>query len=461
MAKLKHPKRALSTNPLKSSTPLGAALAYLGIERAIPLFHGSQGCTAFAMVHLVRHFKEAVPLQTTAMNEVSTILGGADQIEEAIENLRAKSAPRFIGIASTALTETRGEDVVGELKEIVARRRDFDDTAIVYASTPDFDGALQDGWAKAVEAIIDALVPSVTERDPDLRQVTLLAGSHLTPAEIEELVRLIRAFGLTPIVLPDISSSLDGHVSDDWRGTSLGGTTIEDIARCARSGFTLAVGESMRGAAKLLEDKAMVPYRVFQSVTGLKPVDAFVRTLMGLSGQQDAPPSVKRDRSRLIDAALDAHFHTGGLKVAIGADPDLLFALSTTLASMGAEIVTAVTTSQHTPLIDRMPCDEVILGDLGDFERSARENGARMLITHSHGRHAAHRLHLPLVRAGFPIFDRIGAQDINRVGYRGTRAFLYEIANTVQAEHHRASPEDFGAAPIPEEFEHVPHAATC
>ena len=398
MAKLKHPKRALSTNPLKSSTPLGAALAYLGIERAIPLFHGSQGCTAFAMVHLVRHFKEAVPLQTTAMNEVSTILGGADQIEEAIENLRAKSAPRFIGIASTALTETRGEDVVGELKEIVARRRDFDDTAIVYASTPDFDGALQDGWAKAVEAIIDALVPSVTERDPDLRQVTLLAGSHLTPAEIEELVRLIRAFGLTPIVLPDISSSLDGHVSDDWRGTSLGGTTIEDIARCARSGFTLAVGESMRGAAKLLEDKAMVPYRVFQSVTGLKPVDAFVRTLMGLSGQQDAPPSVKRDRSRLIDAALDAHFHTGGLKVAIGADPDLLFALSTTLASMGAEIVTAVTTSQHTPLIDRMPCDEVILGDLGDFERSARENGARMLITHSHGRHAAHRRSVPLLQ---------------------------------------------------------------
>jgi nitrogenase molybdenum-iron protein NifN len=123
MAKLVHPRRALSTNPLKSSAPLGAALAYLGIEGAIPLFHGSQGCTAFAMVHLVRHFKEAVPLQTTAMNEVSTILGGADQIEEAIENLRKKSAPKFIGIASTALTETRGEDVPGELREIICFSR--------------------------------------------------------------------------------------------------------------------------------------------------------------------------------------------------------------------------------------------------------------------------------------------------------------------------------------------------
>ena len=306
MAKLTHPKRALSTNPLKSSAPLGAALAYLGIEKSVPLFHGSQGCTAFAMVHLVRHFKEAVPLQTTAMNEVSTILGGADQIEEAIENLRKKSVPKFIGIASTALTETRGEDVPGELKLILKRRADFADTKVVYASTPDFDGGLQDGWAKAVEAIVTALVPETTERDVQMRQVNLLCGSHLTPADIEELARMVRSFGLTPIVVPDISTSLDGHVNDDWSGTSLGGTPLDEIAAAGRSAFTLAIGEQMRGAAKIIENRAMVPYRVFQSVTGLKPVDAFVRTLMELSGREDPPAGIKRDRSRLIDAALDA-----------------------------------------------------------------------------------------------------------------------------------------------------------
>jgi len=461
MARLTHPKRALSTNPLKSSAPLGAALAYLGIEKSIPLFHGSQGCTAFAMVHLVRHFKEAVPLQTTAMNEVSTILGGSDQIEEAIENLRRKSAPRFIGIASTALTETRGEDVPGELADILSRRSDFADTKVVYASTPDFDGAMQDGWAKAVEAIIETLVPEVDPvwRDPILRQVNLLCGSHLTPADIEELVRLIRSFGLTPIVLPDISTSLDGHVSEDWQGTSLGGTALADIAAMSRSGFTLAVGESMRKAAQLLEERTYVPHGVFPSVTGLTSVDAFVRTLMSLSGQQDPPAPIKRDRARLLDAALDAHFHTGGLKVAIGADPDLLFSLSGALTSMGAEIVTSVTTSQDSPLIEHLPIPEVILGDLGDFERSAGEAGAQILLTHSHGRHAAHALHRPLLRVGFPIFDQLGAQDICRVGYRGTRAFLYEIANTVLAQHHRSRPEDFGAAPIPEEFDHVSHTA--
>lgn len=460
MAKPVHPKRAVSTNPLKVSAPLGAALAYLGIESAVPLFHGSQGCTAFAMVHLVRHFKEAVPLQTTAMNEVSTILGGAEQIEEAVENIRKKSNPKFIGIASTALTETRGEDVPGELKEILARRTDFAGTKVVYASTPDFDGALEDGFAKAVTAVVEALVPEVDPvwRDPDMRQVNLLAGSHLTVADVEELARLVRAFGLSPIVLPDITSSLDGHVSDDWRGTSLGGTAIADIESMGRSAFTLAIGESMRPAAELLEKKTYAPFRVFQSVSGLKPVDAFIRTLMELSGRQDPPAGIKRDRSRLADASLDAHFHTGGLRVAIGGDPDLLFSLSNVLAGMGAQIVAAATTSSSSPVLMRIPAEEVILGDLGDLEDAAKAAGAQVLISHSHGRSAAHRLHIPLVRAGFPIFDRIGSQDVCRVGYRGTRAFLIEIANVVQSIHHAATPADFGAAPIPEEFEHVPHA---
>ena len=124
MAVLIHPRRALSTNPLKTSAPLGAAMAYLGIAGSVPLFHGAQGCTAFGMVHLVRHFKEAVPLQTTAMNEVTTILGGGEQIEEAIDNIRKRAKPRFIGIASTALTETRGEDIAGELRAMRARRAD-------------------------------------------------------------------------------------------------------------------------------------------------------------------------------------------------------------------------------------------------------------------------------------------------------------------------------------------------
>ncbi|MEF2070889.1 nitrogenase iron-molybdenum cofactor biosynthesis protein NifN [Consotaella aegiceratis] len=457
MARIVYPRRALSTNPLKQSAPLGAALAYLGIEGAVPLFHGSQGCTAFALVSLVRHFKEAVPLQTTAMNEVSTILGGADQVEEAIGNLKKKNDPKFIGIASTALTETRGEDVAGDLKAMRARRPDLADTAIVYASTPDFSGGLEEGWAKAVQAIVEELVPDTGGRrlEADPRQVTLLAASYMTPADIEALVDLIRAFGLEPIVLPDISTSLDGHVADAWSGTSLGGTRLDDIARLGRSVATLVVGRSLIGAAEAIERRTGVPFRVFSAVTGLKCVDSLVAELMRLAGANDAPTVVKRDRSRLVDASLDAHFHIGGRKVAIGADPDLLFALSQTLTSMGADIVAAVSTASSNTVIEKVLADEVAIADLGELAERAERAEAELLITHSHGRQMAERLALPLIRAGFPIFDRLGVQDVCRVGYRGTRAFLYEVANAVQAHHHSPQPHDFGAAPIGQEFDHA------
>jgi len=64
-------KKALSVSPLKTSQTVGAALAFLGVNRAMPLMHGSQGCTAFAKVFFVRHFREPIPLQTTAMDQVS------------------------------------------------------------------------------------------------------------------------------------------------------------------------------------------------------------------------------------------------------------------------------------------------------------------------------------------------------------------------------------------------------
>ncbi|MEX5729932.1 nitrogenase molybdenum-iron protein NifN [Rhodovulum iodosum] len=456
MARLTRPRRAASTNPLKSSAPLGAAMAYLGIEKSVPLFHGAQGCTAFAMVHMVRHFKESIPLQTTAMNEVSTILGGAEQIEEALVNLKKKANPRFIGIASTALTETRGEDVPAELAEIMKRRKELADLKVVYASTPDFEGAMEDGWAKAVTAIIDALVPEIDPvwRDADLRQVNILPAAYLTPAEIEEIVRLVRAFGLRPIVLPDLSSSLDGHLADDWSGHSLGGTPLDAIPAMAKSAVTFAIGESMADAAHLLGARGHMPVQVFTSLTGLKAVDAFVDALIGVAGIADAPPAVKCDRARLQDAMLDAHFQIGGLRYAIAADPDLAYALSSALAGLGAEAVCCVTTSNHNPIVDLIPAEEAILGDLGDLEEGARAAGATLLISHAHGRHAAAALHLPLVRAGFPVNDRLGAQDICRVGYRGTRAFLFEVANAVLAHPHHPRPEDFGAAPIEREFEH-------
>jgi nitrogenase molybdenum-iron protein NifN len=438
MAIVKKATKAAAVNPLKMSQPLGASYAFLGMNRCMPVMHGSQGCTSFGLVLLVRHFREAIPLQTTAMNEVTSILGGLDNLEKAILNIRERAKPDLIAICSTGLTETKGEDVDGHLELIRQRHPELADTAIVYASTPDYNDAFQDGWAKAVLATIKALVPpSAAAKKP--KQVNLLAGCHLTPADIEELRDIVESFGLSAIVLPDVSGSLDGHMPETFSPTTIGGTTLDEMRSMGESVATLVVGEQMRACAEELKRITGVPNLLFERLTGLAENDRFLATLAQISGMP-VPAKQRRLRSQLQDAMLDGHFFFGGKKVAIAAEPDLLYALAMWLHEMGCEIATAVTTTAS-PLLERLPLDEVLLGDLEDLERGAQ--GCDLMITHSHGRQAAARLQIPFHRAGLPMFDRLGAGHKLSVGYRGTRGLIFEIGNLLLAHPHEVHPDQW------------------
>ncbi|WP_295381095.1 nitrogenase iron-molybdenum cofactor biosynthesis protein NifN [uncultured Pseudacidovorax sp.] len=433
MAEVVESKKACAVNPLKMSQPLGASFAFMGLDACMPVMHGSQGCTSFGLVLLVRHFKEAIPLQTTAMNEVTTILGGYENIEAALMNIHQRAAPRIIAICSTGLTETKGDDVEGFLALVRQRKPELAGTEIVYVSTPDYVGAFEDGYRHAVTAIVRTLVKPLP---PVATQLTLLPGSHLSPADIDELREIVEAFGLTAVVLPDLSGSLDGHIAPDWRGTTLGGTTVEEIRAAGASAFTLAVGEQMRDAAKALQAIAGTPFEVHERLTGLACNDRLMQRLSQLSGRP-VPAKYRRQRSQLLDAMLDGHFYTGGTKVAIGAEPDLLLAVGSLLHEMGAELKVCVSTTAS-PAHALLPAAQVLIGDLEDMERAAAEAGCDLLVTHSHGRQMAERLGKPFFRVGFPVFDRIGNSHRRYVGYRGTMNLIFEIANLMieQIPHH-------------------------
>jgi nitrogenase molybdenum-iron protein NifN len=437
MAKVAISKKACTVNPLKMSQPIGGALAFMGIRNAMPLLHGSQGCTSFGLVLFVRHFRESIPLQTTAMSEVATVLGGLENLERAIVNIAGKTKPDIIGICSTGVTETKGDDVEGYIKLIRQRHPEFDKVAIVYVSTPDFKDAFQDGWSKTVAKMVDELVetpaPTVVR---NRKQVNVLPGSHLTPGDIDELRDILDAFGLRPTFLPDIAGSLDGHVPDDFTPTTHGGVSVAEIAAMGTAAFTIAIGEQMRSAAVALEKKTGVPYEVFDRLTGLAPNDELMALLARISGRP-APLKYRRQRSQLVDAMLDGHFFFGGKSVAIGAEPDLLWNISAWLTELGCQVTAAVTTTAS-PVLERVPADEVLIGDLEDLE--ARAAGCDLLITHSHGRQAAERLAVPFHRMGLPMFDRLGAAHRVMVGYRGSRDLIFEIGNLFIANAHEPDP---------------------
>lgn len=420
--------KELSENPLKMSPALGASLAVLGLKGSVPLLHGAQGCTAFGLVIMVRHFKEPIPIQTTAMSELTTILGGADNLKQAVLTLKSKLGPRVVGVCSTGLTATRGEDLAADLKRIAAEEaQTLDGTRLIGIDTPDYAGGLEDGWARAVTAIIDQIArPDPGPRDP--KRIALLAGCHLTAADIDEVRDLAGAFGLEATVLPDLADSLDGHLPGSWPKTTPGGTSLEEIETLGAAGAVLALGRHMAPAARRLEERTGCPALVLPSLTGLAESDRLVSTLARLSGRP-VPARLRRQRDRLRDTLLDAHFHTGDKGIALAAEPDLLAALVGLVESLGARVSAAVA-PQAGPALEGISVP-VTIGDLGDLEElvGAAPEPCHLIMTHSHGRHPAQALGLPLLRVGFPQFDRIGAQHQLSVGYRGTQARVIELAN--------------------------------
>ena len=201
---------------------------------------------------------------------------------------------------------------------------------MVYVSTPDFLGAFQDGWAQAVTALHRGARRSGERRHAG--QVNVLPGCHLTPGDIDELREIIEAFGLHPIFLPDVSGSLDGHMSDEFSPTTIGGATLADARRMGAAVITLALGEQMRPCAQALEARTGVPFTLFECLSGLAASDHLISELARISGVA-VPAKYRRQRSQLQDAMLDAHFFVGGKRIVIGAEPDLLWALSTASAN--------------------------------------------------------------------------------------------------------------------------------
>ena len=151
MAKVVRRSTALSVSPLKSSQTVGASLAFLGIDRAIPMMHGSQGCTAFGKVFFVRHFREPIPLQTTAMDQVTTVLGSDQSVVEGLNTLCEKARPRLIGVPTTGLSETQGSDVSMVVKQFRVKHPEHAGVAVVPVVSPDYCGCLESGYNELIK----------------------------------------------------------------------------------------------------------------------------------------------------------------------------------------------------------------------------------------------------------------------------------------------------------------------
>ncbi|MDY7017667.1 MAG: nitrogenase iron-molybdenum cofactor biosynthesis protein NifN [Nitrospirota bacterium] len=446
MARAVSIKKDVSVDPLKLSRPLGAAMALLGVAGAMPLLHGAQGCASFAKVFFTRHFREPAPIGTSALSEMPVILGGEENLRRALLKLSQKFHPSMIGVIATALSETRGEDVRGMLENFKSDHPEFK-TPLVFANAPDFQGSLEDGFALMMEALVSGLITEDSALKPisGEKLLNVLPSAGFCPGDVDEIKGLIQAFGLTPIVLPDLSLGMDGSLSGGgFRPVVMDGTRLEELGKMPFARMTLALGKSVEGAAIRLQEGFGVPYRVFDSVTGLQATDRFVSGLIQLSGAK-VPQKIQRDRERLLDTMLDAHFFTGGKKLSAALEPDELLAVAQLAKEAGMELQ-ALIAPANGPALVAIEAEEVTIGDLGDLERMAA--GSDLLVASARAARLAKRLDIPLFRIGMPVFDRVGGAMRSKVGYNGSAWLLADIANVLleleeqkleEREHHGVS----------------------
>jgi len=425
--------KPLSINPFQNSQSIGGVLALQGIYRAIPVLHGVQGCAESVKRVLSRHFREPISIQNIAIHEQSLIFGGEEGIRETLSYVMNRHNPDVIALIGTSVTEVVGEDLIRAAEVYYKQNKEaFRDKLLIGLHLPDFEGSMESGYARTVYSIIKKVIQNAgrTVKKKRRNRINLLPGAHLTPGDVMELKEIIASFGIEVIVLPDLSSSLTGHLMTGHTPLSRGGVPLDYLREMLTSAHTIALGSTMEPCAKLLQEKMQIPYLVFNGVTGLRESDEFFLFLRQFS-QNEGQNKYRWQRQFLLDCMLDTRSVFRGKRVLAALEADHLVSLYQCIAEMGVKSLSSVT-SAASPAVALMS-GSVQIGDLDDLERLAA-GGADLWVSNSYGEHTAGKNNIPYMPLGFPVFNRFGSPANITVGYRGTAELLNRLANTVIIE---------------------------
>ncbi|HEX21073.1 MAG TPA: nitrogenase molybdenum-iron protein subunit beta [Actinobacteria bacterium] len=429
-------RSALTINPAKICQPIGAVYAYLGIHGCMPLVHGSQGCCSYLRMVLTRHYREPVMATTSAFYEGTAVFGGGGNLKAAINNTIAIYKPEILGICTTCVAETIGDDVSGIVEDLYHKEKVASDFPILVANTPSYVGSHITGYANAVKAMVEGVAKKKTAEPGRLN----IIPGFIDPGDIREIKRLINIFDIKVNIFPDTSGVLDTPLTSKYRLYPKGGARINDIQASADACATLALGQvAANPAAKVLEQKFGVQAVSLATPIGIRETDAFIMSLADLAGKS-IPVEIEDERGRLVDMMTDAHPHFHGKKVAIFGDPDVIFGLTGLVLEMGMVPVYIISgwapesfISDLRELVSSsgLEAEIIIPGDLFTLHQKIKEQPVDLLIGNTYGKSIAHNEDIPLVRVGFPITDRANLHHFPIVGYAGAARLVERIGNTL------------------------------
>ncbi len=431
----------INTNPCNMCMPMGAATAFYGVKNCITIIHGSQGCSTYIRRHMATHYNEPVDIASSSLTEEGTVYGGEENLKKGLSNLIELYHPEVIGVATSCLAETIGEDIERIIENFYQENREYESITIIPVHCAGYSGGHAEGFMQAIYDIVSH-VPMEVESNETINVITSL----ISPADTRYLKEMFASFGLSITLLPDLSENLDEGFEKEYHRLPCGGTSIHDIKKMAGAKLTIELTNIEREASpgKYLLETYGVPYRRLNLPVGLRDTDALYSYLEEISSRK-RPLSVGKERSRYLDAMIDSHKYNSEGRAAIYGEPDFVVNAVRLCEENGIMPVVVATGSICKVLKSFvMPAVQTLaktyfvkdykIVDNADFaliEEMTKEYYANLMIGNSDGRRMEEKLQIPLVRRGFPIHDRIGGQRLKMLGYDGSLTLLDEITNSL------------------------------
>lgn len=441
MSVLTKQQRAVAINPTRACAPIGSMIATFGIHGAITINHGSQGCATYPRHQMTRHFREPVEIATTSLTEKTTVYGGKENLIIALRNVYNRFTPTMITVCSTCLSETIGDDVNAIIEEFQSQNPEVD-IPILSIRTPSYIGTHITGFDLFLKELVTVLPVKQRKKGESNGKVNILPG-WVNPGDIRELKAMVRDMGVAATWLTDYSETLDGGYYNPRPRYPRGGTTVDEIRDSSNALAAIALQKNIGGeAARVYKRRHGVPAYVLPMPIGLHNTDRFLDTLKEVTGKE-LSEELESDRARLLDALVDTHMFTSGLKVAIYGDPDLVEGLIRLVDELGMQVKYVLTASDSKPWGEEMVAltnelgqdtEVMIKTDMHELHKRMVQSPVDLLIGHSKGKYLAEEHKVPLMRVGFPIEDRYGYHRRPIVGYRGAIYLVDEIANLILSQ---------------------------
>jgi len=443
-------REALTVNPAKACQPLGAVLCALGFEKTLPYVHGSQGCVAYFRTYFNRHFKEPCACVSDSMTEDAAVFGGQKNMFDGLENAKALYKPEMIAVSTTCMAEVIGDDLnafIGNAKKAGHIEEEF---PTPFAHTPSFVGSHTTGWDNMFEGIQRYFTLNHME-DKEVGsngKINIVPGFETYLGNYRVMRRMMEEMGVGYSLLSDPSEVMDTPADGKFRMYS-GGTTIEEMKDAPNAIDTLFLQpwQSVK-SKKFTKGTWNQPTSDIAIPMGLEATDAFLMKVSELTGKP-IPESLEIERGRLVDMMQDSHTWLHGKKFALYGDADYVMGMTKFLLELGAEptdILCNHANKRWKKTMDTMlqaspygQNAEVHIGkDLWHFRSLMFTNKPDFMIGNSYGKfierdtlHKGEEFQVPLIRIGFPIFDRHHLHRMTTLGYEGAMYILTTLTNAV------------------------------